>query len=116
MRNSYMRDISLQTGIEHQRGLQQAAAGQVPSFVSKALIASTIEDSTVAGQVASYVLRGHECFIVRIPNPYGFSWFANRFYVVSGDAQSGYFCSATAENVKAGAIRVVEQFIAASAA
>jgi hypothetical protein len=118
-------DLALLTGIEQVRGLQEAQAGKIPSFVSKATLDSTIADDTIEGQVARYiaptnmlhntvfVAQGQECFLVRIPNPGNRWWFANRFYVVSFDELRGYRCSATSERIRPLAIEQVKTFIAA---
>jgi hypothetical protein len=111
-KNKYLRDISLQTGIEHARGLIEAQAGQVPSFVSRSLLASTIEDTEIEGQVAHYEYQAHPCFVVRIPNPRNYSWFAHRFYVVFADVTGGYRCSARDERTAAAVIEQVKRFVA----
>jgi hypothetical protein len=121
-------DLAILTGIEQARGLQEAQTGKTPNFVSQALINSTLEDSTIEGRVARFVApanmlrgtvfvaQGQSCFLVRIPNPRNYSWFAHRFYVVTHDELRGYRCSCPNEQVRPFVIEQVKKFVAAELA
>ena len=121
-------DLAIQAMIEQAHGEQEAQAGQTPSFVSQALLDATIEDASIGGSVTRsiaphhllkgtvFVAAGQECFLVRLPNPHQYPWFAHRFYVVTHDALRGYRCSCPNAAVRPYVIAQVERFVAAEAA